>query len=153
MGKEPLRILLKDIGKVSVINSNKSDKRVGSIGELDDGQFRKGLMNCVFSGRKSIPAELVKYETEWFEEDVSSYVVSDRKIRGLFLFRRNEDDELELETVLLQAIGADYVQYLMGMIRYSYKTACRLYPEDTVVVILRNSPESEALSAKFFPGR
>ena len=150
MSKEPLRLTLKEIGDTDFFKNSKMPKDVGSINELDEKQLRKGIMNCIFSGRKSIPPDLVERPIEWFDGYVSSYAVEEEKIKGLFLVRRNEEDELEL--VMLQYIGNDSRQ-MISLLRDSFRTAFNLYPDTTVVVIPRNTPESEGLSGKLFPGR
>ena len=150
MSKEPLRLTLKEIGDTDFFKDSKMPKDVGSINELDEKQLRKGIMNCIFSGRKSIPPDLVERPIEWFDGYVSSYAVEEEKIKGLFLVRRNEEDELEL--VMLQYIGNDSRQ-MISLLRDSFRTAFNLYPDTTVVVIPRNTPESEGLSGKLFPGR
>ena len=150
MSKEPLRLSLKEIGDTDFFKNSKMPKDVGSINELDEKQLRKGIMNCIFSGRKSIPPDLVERPIEWFDGYVSSYAVEEEKIKGLFLVRRNEEDELEL--VMLQYIGNDSRQ-MISLLRDSFRTAFNLYPDTTVVVIPRNTPESEGLSGKLFPGR
>ena len=150
MSKERLRLTLKEIGDTDFFKNSKMPKDVGSINELDEKQLRKGIMNCIFSGRKSIPPDLVERPIEWFDGYVSSYAVEEEKIKGLFLVRRNEEDELEL--VMLQYIGNDSRQ-MISLLRDSFRTAFNLYPDTTVVVIPRNTPESEGLSGKLFPGR
>ena len=150
MRKEPLMLTLKEIGDTDFCKDSKMPKDVGSINELDEKQLRKGIMNCIFSGRKSIPPDLVERPIEWFDGYVSSYAVEEEKIKGLFLVRRNEEDELEL--VMLQYIGNDSRQ-MISLLSDSFRTAFNLYPDTTVVVIPRNTPESEGLSGKLFPGR
>ena len=151
MSREPLRLTLREIGNTDFFKNSKMPKDVGSINELDEKQFRKGVMNCIFSGRKNIPPDLVDRPIEWFDGYVSSYLVEDEKIRGLFLVRRNEAEELE--PVMLQCIGKDANKQIISMLRDSFRTAFSLYPDSTVVVIPRNTPASEGISGKLFPGR
>ncbi len=151
MSKEPLRLTLREIGDTDFFKNSKMPRDVGSINEMDEKQFRKGVMNCIFSGRKDIPPDLVNRPIEWFDGYVSSFAVEDEKIKGLFLVRKNEEEELEL--ILLQYIGKDSGKQMISMLRDSFRTAFSLYPDSTVVVIPRNTPESEGLSAKLFPGK
>ncbi len=94
MSKEPLRLTLREIGDTDFFKNPRMPKEVGSINELDEKQFRKGVMNCIFSGRKDIPSDLVNRPMEWFDGYVSSYALEDEKIKGLFLVRINEEGEL-----------------------------------------------------------
>jgi len=150
MSREPLRLTLRDIGDTEFFSNSKMPRDVGSINELNEKQFRKGVMNCIFSGRKSIPPDLVSTPAEWFDGYVSSYSIEEGKITGLFLVRKNEEDELEI--ILLQYIGKEKKQ-LLRMLRDAFRSAFSLYPDSTVVVIPRNTPESETLSGKLFPGK
>ena len=151
MSREPLRLTLREIGNTDFFKNSKMPKDVGSINELDENQFRKGVMNCIFSGRKSIPSDLVNRPVEWFDGYVSSYAIEDEKIKGLFLVRKNEAEELEL--ILLEYIGKDSSRQMISMLRDAFRTAFCLYPDSTVVVIPRNTPEAEGLSGKLFPGK
>ncbi len=151
MSKEPLRLTLREIGDTDFFKNTKMPQNVGSINELDEKQFRKGVMNCIFSGRKSIPPDIVNRPIEWFDGYVSSFAIEEEKIKGLFLVRKNEEEELEL--IMLQYIGNDGNRQMISMLRDSFRTAFSLYPDSTVVVIPRNTPEAESLSGKLFPGR
>ena len=150
MSKDPLRLTLKQIGETELFKNEKLPAGVGSINELEEKKFKKALMNCVFSGRKSIPPDLVKMPMDWYEGYVSSFALGDEKVQGLFLVHRNEEGELELK--LLQSISRDFSKQLLSMLRDAFRCAINLYPESTIVVIPRNTPESEALAAKLFPG-
>jgi hypothetical protein len=151
MSKEPLRLTLREIGDTDFFKNSKMPRDVGSINEMDEKQFRKGVMNCIFSGRKDIPPDLVNRPIEWFDGYVSSFAVEDEKIKGLFLVRKNEEEELEL--ILLQYIGKDSGKQMISMLRDSFRTAFSLYPDSTVVVIPRNTTGAEGLTQKLFPGR
>ena len=151
MSKEPLRLTLREIGDTDFFKNTKMPQNVGSINELDEKQFRKGVMNCIFSGRKSIPPDIVNRPIEWFDGYVSSFAIEEEKIKGLFLVRKNEEEELEL--IMLQYIGNDGNRQMISMLRDSFRTAFSLYPDSTVVVIPRHTPEAESLSGKLFPGR
>ncbi len=151
MSKEPLRMTLGEISDAEFFQNSKMPKGVGSINELDEKQFRKGVMNCIFSGKKNIPPDLVNRPAEWFDGYTSSYAVEDEKIIGMFLVRKN--DEEELEPIMLQCIGKDANKQIISMLRESFRTAFSLYPDSTVVVIPRDTPVSVGITGKLFPGR
>ena len=115
MSKEPLRLTLKEIAAADFFKKSKMPEDVGSINELDEQQFRKGLVNCVFSGRKNIPPDLVKKPVANYDGFVSSFSFEEDVVKGLFLVSKNEKGELEL--VLLQAIGKDSARRNAAMVR------------------------------------
>ncbi len=151
MSNESLRLSLQEIASEAFFKNLKMPTEVGSINELDEKGFRKGIMNCVFTGNKNIPPDLVKKPVDYFDGFVSSYSYEEGAVKGLFLIRMNEEGELE--PVLLRAIGKDLGMRNMMMVRDAFRSAINLYPEDTMVVIPRNTPETAALTAKLFPGR
>lgn len=151
MSNEPLRISLKEISETEFFRNPKMPQDVGSINELSETEFRKGLMNCVFSGRKSIPQDIVKKSIDFYDDYVSSFAVEEGKVLGLFLVRKNEMGELEL--IMLQSVGKDYSKRLVAMVLDAFRTAINLYSDDTVVVIPQNTPEARALTKKLFPGK
>lgn len=151
MSKEPLRLTLEAIARADFFRDAKLPQDVGSINELDETQFRKGVMNCVFSGRKGIPQDLVTTPQEAFDGYVSSFSMDDGVVRGLFLVRKNEAGELEI--VLLQAIGKDAARRIGAMLKEAFFSSINLYPAATVVVIPQNTPEAEMLAKKLFAGR
>ena len=55
MSNESLRLSLQEIASEAFFKNLKMPTEVGSINELDEKGFRKGIMNCVFSGNKNIP--------------------------------------------------------------------------------------------------
>ncbi len=140
---------MEKLGNLPFLKKRKKTLIAGSIRDRNEDQFQKGLMNCIFYGRESIDPNLIYQPKNYFEASVSSYARADGTIRGLFLFHENSPEEIEI--VLLQAIGRDSNQYILGMMRNAYLEAVSLYSAQTQVIIPQNSPESVALAAKLFP--
>ena len=151
MSSDTIAIPLSEMESLSIFKSLKTSKNVGEVSDLNLMEFKKGLMNCVFSGCKNMPEEIMDYPPNYFELDVSSYVKTDDQVNGVFLVHKNQDAQLEIK--LMHANGPDYAKNLVYMIRNAYASALEYYPADTEVAIPLRSDEAIALIRKLFPGR
>ena len=151
MSSDTIAIPLSEMESLSIFKSLKTPKNVGEVSDLNLMEFKKGLMNCVFSGRKNMPEEIMDYPPNYFELDVSSYVKTDDQVNGVFLVHKNQDAQLEIK--LMHANGPDYAKNLVYVIRNAYASALEYYPADTEVAIPLRSDEAIALIRKLFPGR
>ena len=129
--------------------SKKPKKYIRSIRSLSEKQMRLGITNCLFHNRKGILEDLGILPDEWFERDVSSCVVSDGKVTGLFLIHLRGDDSLSMD--LLYSAGAEYQLDLLNMLRYSLAAAIEKYPEGTRAFVRRHNSETRRLTGKLFP--
>ena len=124
---------------------------VTAINELMVRQFRKGIANCLFHGRKGLLEDLAFLPMSWFEQDVSSCVQTDGKATGFLLVHKTESDKLVVE--LLFAMEPDATINLLQMIRYSVNAAAEKYPPETEVILKRHDGNSKALINKLFPDK
>ena len=85
----------------------------------------------------------------WFDNEISSCVVTDSKVTGLLLLHKNEEEELYVD--LLFSVGAEYKIDIVNLIRFSVSKAMEKYGPDTKVIIRRHSAETEALAKTLFP--
>mgnify|MGYP007070009016 FL=1 len=143
-------LTLSELGDISVL-SKKPKKYVKSIRSLSKKQFMRGINSCLFANRKGILEDLGILPAGWFERDISSCVVSDARVTGLFLIHLRGDDSLSLD--LLYAAGAEYRSDILYMLRYSLAAAAKKYPAETKVVIKRHNKEVMMLTDRLFAGR
>ena len=149
-GEGPDRIVrISDLTALSVVNKIRIPENIGSISALENRQFRKGILNCLFHNRKGLLEDLPYLPMDWYENNVSSYTMLDDKVVGLFLVRKTVSDMLQAK--LLFASGPDSQKNLLRMIVHSIKTAGELYPPDTKVTIRCESDAASALAANLFP--
>ncbi len=124
---------------------------ITNISELMVRQYRKGITNALFHGRKGILEDLAFLPMTWFDQDVSSCVQTDGKANGFFLIHKNAKDELVVD--LLFAMEPDAKINLISMIRYSINAAVEKYPGDTKVIFKRHNEMTAAFTAKLFPDK
>jgi len=142
-------LTLKELKKNPVL-SKKPKSYVQSIGALTKRQLQLGINNCLFYNRKGNLEDLGFLPGEWFEPDISSCVVSDGRITGLFLTHQRGDNRLSVD--LIYAAGIEYRSDILYMMRHSLSEALKKYPADTEVIMRRHSKETRALTKKLFPG-
>ena len=133
------------------IAKKRSPSHITAINELMVRQFRKGITNCVFHGRKGILEDLEFLPMSWYDEDVSCCVQNDGKVSGFLLVNRMADSRLMVD--FLFALEPDARVNLLQMMRFSIRAAAEKYPEDTEVVLRRHNKMTEALIRELFPGK
>lgn len=149
-GEGPDRVVsVSELTSLSVVNKIRLPENIGSISELENRDFRKGILNCLFNNRKGLLEDIAYLPMDWYENEVSSYTVLDGRVVGLFLIHRTVSGVLQ--TKLLFASGPDSQKNLLRMIVHSIKKAGELYPSDTKVVIRCESAASRALFDNLFP--
>lgn len=122
---------------------------IRNIGTLEDKQFKRGITNSLFHKRKGLMEDILFLPKGWFDNEMSSCVVTDSKVTGLLLLHKNEEEELYVD--LLFSVGAEYKIDLVNLIRFSVSKAMEKYGPDTKVIIRRHSAETEALAKTLFP--
>ena len=127
----------------------KPPEYIKCIKEVTVRQFKAGVMTSVLHGRYGLLDDLPFLPMNWFDMELSSCVVTDNKINGFLLVRRERDDLYCVE--LLFAMQPDANMNLLNMMRYSIRAAIEnLSPSDRII-LRRHSKATEALVAKLFP--
>ena len=85
----------------------------------------------------------------WFDQEVSCYLEQNGETIGLFLCHRLPSGRLVAE--LMAAISKQYTNLLPYLIGHAVKSACKIYPPDTEIVIDRHNYALLALGEKLFP--
>ncbi len=143
-------VSLEELANLSIIKKP-GVSYVTAINELMVRQYRKGITNCLFHGRKGLLEDLAFLPMSWFDQDVSSCVQTDGRATGFLLVHKTESDRLVVD--LLFAMEPDSKLNLLQMIRYSVNAAMEKYPADTEIMLKRHNDMSEALINKLFPNK
>ncbi len=143
-------VSLEELANLSIIKKP-GVSYVTAINELMVRQYRKGITNCLFHGRKGLLEDLAFLPMSWFDQDVSSCVQTDGRATGFLLVHKTESDRLVVD--LLFAMEPDAKLNLLQMIRYSVNAAMEKYPADTEIILKRHNDMSEALINKLFPNK
>ena len=85
----------------------------------------------------------------WFDQEVSCYLERNEETIGLFLCHRLPSGRLVAE--LMAAMNKQYTNLLPYLISHAVKSACKIYPPDTEIVIDRHNYAVLALGEKLFP--
>lgn len=133
------------------LTGRKTPSYIVSLGSISQLQFRQGITNCMFSGRVGVNEDLAMLPMDWYEEDISSCMVTDEKVNGFFLIHRKPSGILM--PVLLYASGVDAQKNMLKMLRFSVNSAKERYPGDTKVQILRHDEKTAALADHLLPGQ
>ena len=88
---------------------------------------------------------------DWFEQDISSCVVSDGGVTGFFLTHVRGDNNLSIDFLRVAETG-DKLDILL-MLRSGLAAALEKYPVETKVFVRRHNKEIWALLEKLFPDK
>ena len=151
--KDESRDIVVNISELSKLATmvKKIPGNIECLGNIREIQFMQGVTNCIFNGKKGLMEDLEYIEKDWFDEDISSCVITDNKISGPFLVHRFPSGKLM--PVLLAAIGPDARKDILYMIVNSAQKALLTYPPDTGVIIRRHNQSVRALAKKLFPNK
>ncbi len=141
------------VGELSEIpfTKKKVPSYITGISELMVRQFRKGITNCIFHGRKGILEDLEFLPMSWYDEDVSCCVQTDGRVTGFLLVNKRASGILVVD--FLFALEPDARANLVSMIRFSVQAAAQKYPPETKVLIKRHNEMTHAVAKKLFPDK
>ncbi|MBE5826570.1 MAG: hypothetical protein E7307_08030 [Butyrivibrio sp.] len=150
--KESVDLLepLSSVALLKLAKKKTSPSYIKPVSELDLLQFKRGITNCMFSGRYGLEEDLPDLPMEWFEMDVSCCVITDDKVSSLFLVRMTKGGILM--PVLLFSQGIDADKYMLEMMRFAINAAASKYPGDTQVLLRRHDSKTRKLTDYLFPG-
>lgn len=148
---DTIAITLKEL-KETIFGEKKTlPEYVATIEDLSVLQFRDAAKKMMAKGHKGILEDMPFLPKNWFDNKVSSCILSEEKIPGLFLIRRAPSGTLI--PVLLAAYGKMFQKNLMHMIRHSVQAALELYPPETPIQISKKNAAARGLTDTLFPGR
>ena len=140
-----LTISVSDLNALASMKKKLPDGVV-ALEEVMEVKFIQGVTNIMFHGKKGIMEDLEFVEKSWYDESISSCVITDGKISGMFLVHRFPSGMLM--PVLFAAMGPNLKMDLMNMILFTAKKTVETYPGDTPVCIKRHSDEVAGLTRK-----
>ncbi len=142
-------LTIKDIAQTKLAKK-KSPFYIKALKELNFRQFRNGVIDCLFQGRKGLMQDFAWLPFDWFELDVSSCVVMDDNVEGFFLVHKTASGILVVEFMF--SSGIDARKNVLEMLRFSVSEVVKKYPPETKVLIRRHNEAAFALMDKLFPG-
>ncbi|MCR5402483.1 MAG: hypothetical protein K6E91_01510 [Butyrivibrio sp.] len=148
---DTITFTLEDLENTPMAKSSKIPEYVGSIESLTPAQFRDAVKQILFKGHRGILEDIAFLPKTWFDNNISSCVISGDKIQGLFLIRRTPSGKLI--PVLYFAYGPESRTHLTHMLRYTTRQALERYPYKTKVMIQRKNDDIRTLVGKLMPGR
>ena len=119
---------------VKQILTGKKAITVGAIGELTFTQFKEVVEFCEKKGHTGFLKSLYDVPVDYFDMEVSSYVMMDEHVSGMCLTHFDEKKQ-ELIVELLYTEDVDKARNLAELIRFSLVTANEKYPPETTLVL------------------
>ena len=132
-----------------VIKKTKVPDYIKDLTGLDARSLKRGILSCIFRGKREVTEDLNSLPFEWFEKEVSCYTETDGRIDGLLLVHRTAGGCLKPE--LLINVGPESGKDLKYMLCFSANRAREIYSEDTKILIRRNDEDTRKLTDYFFP--
>ena len=124
---------------------------IKAIDKLNTRQFRNGVVNCLYSGRKGLLEDMVWLSRDFFDQEVSACVVMDEKAQGFLLVHETASGVLVVEFLFANSVEGN--KDVLEMVRFSIRAAARKFPPETKVLLRRHNPSVKALVDKLFPGK
>ena len=146
-----LTVSLSELVQLPFIKKTRVPDYIRDLTDLDARSLKRGILSCIFRGKREVTEDLNSLPFDWFEKDVSCYTQTDGRIDGLLLVHKTASGCLRPE--LLINVGAESKKDLMYMICFSANRAKEIYFDDTKILIPRNDDASGKLAAYFFPGK
>ncbi len=145
-----LYLTLNDVAKVKTLYK-KHPSYVFSIKKLEGIQLWQGITNCMFFGRTGLLKDLEDVPDGWFDEELSSCVMTNNMVDGLFLIHKMPSGVIM--PVLIFASEPDSSKNVLYLLRCSIRAALTKYPPDTKILLRRHDNKVRALTDKLFPGK
>ena len=135
--------------KLPLMKVRKDSPNIYPVGDVAVRQFRKGIWRCIEAGFTGVCEDLSYLPMNWFEPEISCYSAHEEDINGFLLFHKHPSGALSLQ--LMAALGKEYQQTLVAMMRHSIIAMEENYAPETRVILDRHNEASLQLSEKLFP--
>ena len=142
-------VSLAELLKMPLAKKRKLPEQIGTINELTLRSFKRGITKCVMAGKKGLCEDLIYLPMSWFEADVSCFAKKEDLICGYLLFHKLPSGMISIQ--LMVALGEDYQQNLIGMMRKFIFAMEENYPTDTKILLNRHNQASLQLTEKLLP--
>ena len=141
---------LKELSAIPIL-TKKSKDYVKSIKDVSKKELKNGINSFLSRNIKGSLEDLGILPFDWFEQDISSCVVSDGGVTGFFLTHVRGDNNLSIDFLRVAETG-DKLDILL-MLRSGLAAALEKYPVETKVFVRRHNKEIWALLEKLLPDK
>ena len=141
---------LKELSATPIL-TKKSKDYVKSIKDVSEKELKNGINSFLSRNIKGSLEDLGILPFDWFEQDISSCVVSDEGVTGFFLTHVRGDNNLSMDFLHVVETG-DKLDNLY-MLRSGLAVALNKYPIETKAFVRRHNKEIWALLEKLFPDK
>ena len=145
-----LIVTVGEMGKLGFA-MKKTPEFVLGLGDISERQFKRGVGNCILNNRKGLLQDMAFLPMEWFEQDVSSIVLTDERVSGMLLVHQMASRQLMVD--LLFSSSGDSRMDLLRLMQHSIQAAVAKYPPDTRVILRRHDKSVHGIASKIFPGK
>ena len=142
-------VTLAELLKMPLAQKRKIPEQVSTISDLSLRTFKRGITKCVMAGRKGLCEDLIYLPMSWFEADVSCCAKKEDLICAYLLFHKLPSGMHSIQ--LMVALGEDFQQNLIGMMRKFIFSMEEKYPPDTKILLNRHNQASLQLTEKLLP--
>ena len=143
-------VSVEELSKLGLADK-KPPKYIRSLSELTAREFKTGIMTSVLHGRYGLQDDLPFLPMAWFDQELSSCVITDGGVNGFLLVHNIKPGLYRVE--LLYALQPDANINLLNMIRHSIRAAIKLISPEDKIILRRNSKATSALVKKLFPDK
>ena len=134
---------------VKKILEGKKALKVGSVGELSFTQFREAMELCESQNHTGYLKSLMDIPVDYFDLDVSAYLMDKERVSGLFLVHHNERKNEVIVELLFTVDGKD-PRGFAELLRFGLLAANEKYPADTTLILPDNEKIHRPLFKKLF---
>ena len=128
------------------------DKRNLGTFNLTLQDFEQAVRSCLKKhGYDTYEGDPLKLGPGWFDLQISSCVITDGEVSGLFLIHKEEDGSIWPEYLFDRA--KQPASNLVKMMEKSAALAIKNYPPETKVVIRMKTKEARELAEMMLPGK
>lgn len=145
-----IAVTVGELGKLP-FTAKKTPENVVGLDGISLRQFKRGIGNCMIHNRKGLLEDIAFLPIEWFEQDVSSVVLTEERVSGMLLVHQLPSGRLMVD--LLFSSSGDAQMDILRMITRAIREAVDKYPAGTPVIIRRHNKRVFALTDRLFPGK
>ncbi len=140
------------IADVCAAWNGKKDRAVTALGDLTLQDFEQAVRRCLEKhGYDAYEGDPLKLGPGWYDLQISSCVITDGEVSGLFLIHKDEDGSLWPE--YLFDCAQEPEPNLVKMMKKSAALAINNYPSETKVVIRMKTAKTRKLAEMMLTGK
>ena len=150
--KGDLVVTVADIADACADENGKKDREAAVLEDLTLQDFEQAVRSCLKKhGYDTYEGDPLKLGPGWFDLQISSCVITDGEVSGLFLIHKEEDGSIWPEYLFDRA--KQPASNLVKMMEKSAALAIKNYPPETKGVIRMKTKEARELAEMMLPGK